>query len=104
TFNYNGVNNALQTITQTWNGSTHTWATFSLGDVPVQPNFQYLAVNGPNANSISGLMQVILEDHSYYQFAYNPYGQMYKVSYYGADSVLRSYTSINLPLNNSVAQ
>src|SRR5437660_4493383 len=41
TFNYNGDGN-LSTITQTWAGATHTWATFNYGQVYMSFNFSGL--------------------------------------------------------------
>ena len=104
TFVYD-TNNYLTSIRQTWNGVTHTWATFSYGTLSVQTNFPGLAVEGPaNGSSIPVLTQVGLHDGSRYNFDYTSWGQIWKISNYAADNHLLSYTSYNLPLNNATAQ
>jgi YD repeat-containing protein len=99
------ANNYLTSIRQTWNGVTHTWATFSYGTLAVQTNFPGLVVEGPtNGSSIPVLTQVGLHDGSHYNFEYTSWGQIWKISSYAADNHLLSYTSYNLPLNNATAQ
>jgi RHS repeat-associated protein len=97
TFAYN-ANNNLEAIRQTWAGVSHDWATFSYGDVFVNPQFASgLLVNGPNNNSVTVLTQVSLHDGSYYTFQYNgAFGQVYRINHHAAGSNLLSYTSYNL--------
>lgn len=104
TFVYD-ANNYLTSIRQTWNGVTHTWATFSYGTLTMQTNFPGLVVEGPaNGSSIPVLTQVGLHDGSRYNFEYTSWGQVWKISNYAADNHLLSYVSYNLPLTNATAQ
>jgi len=103
-FNYD-TNNNLVSITQTREGTTpYTWATFGYGDVELQTNFTGLTEVGlRDGASLPVLTQVGLPDGTYYKFSYNSYGQVYKITYYAADSDpdydnhALNYVSYNLP-------
>src|SRR5829696_9028146 len=104
-FNYD-VNGWLTSITQIWNqGSpsqvTHNWATFTYSDITIQTNFTALTVYGPANNvTIKTLSKVRLADGSHSDFSYTSWGQVWKVSGYGADNHLLNYRSYNLPQTN----
>ncbi|MEO7243540.1 MAG: S8 family serine peptidase, partial [Rubrivivax sp.] len=102
-FNYN-VDYNLTSITQLWNGATHTWATFTYGSLYLQGNFPGLSVNGPNYSYITVLTQVGLHDGSYYAFDYTSWGLVYRIRQHAADGHQRNYTSYNLPLDSSAGQ
>ncbi|MEP6912282.1 MAG: S8 family peptidase, partial [bacterium] len=97
TFSHN-ANGNLDKITQTWATGAHDWATFTYGEVLVQPNFGGgLLVNGPSNNYVTVLTQVSLADASYFTFNYNAaFGQVNRINHYAADGHLLSYTSYNL--------
>ncbi len=92
TFNYDGNNRPIS-ITQTWNGATHTWATFGYGNISVQPGFSGLNVYGPQNQTISLLTQVGLDDGTRYNFDYNAAGQVSVIRHYAADGHQLSYTA-----------
>ncbi len=96
-FVYDGNNN-LTAIRQTWNGTTHDWATFYYGEVYVAPAFGGgLAINGPNNNYTTVLTQVNLQDGSYFTFNYNTsFAQVNRINRYGSDGHLLQYTSYNV--------
>jgi YD repeat-containing protein len=92
-FNYDGYDN-LTSITQTWNGQTHQWATFGYGSVYIGYNFSGLTSYGPDGSYITVLTQVGLADGSRYNFEYNnTYGQVSAIHYYAADNHQRRYTT-----------
>ncbi len=114
TFNYDSFFH-LNSITQSWNGQTHTWATFSYGTQVIQTNFPGLSLQGvANGSSVSVLTQVGLADGSIYKFEYNTYAQVKAIRKYApedsnpqsfpADYVERAYTIYNLPANSSAPQ
>ncbi|HLG15183.1 MAG TPA: Ig-like domain-containing protein, partial [Blastocatellia bacterium] len=104
TFNYDVFQN-LVSITQTWNGQTHEWATFGYSNLTIQTNFPTLTVVGPaNGTIIPVLTQVGLDDGSRINFDYTSWGQIYKVTQTAADGHQLSYTSYNLPLDAVSAQ
>lgn len=76
-FNYD-ANYRLRTITQTWNGPEHVWASFGYSDLEVQTNFtdpNGAVVEGlPEKNVLSVLTQVGLDDGSHYNFDYTSLG------------------------------
>ncbi|MGI8733209.1 MAG: RHS repeat domain-containing protein [Pyrinomonadaceae bacterium] len=69
-FNYDANANLLS-ITQTWNGQTHFWATFGYGARYVGNNFPGLVSYGPTNIYINVLTQVGLSDGSRYNFEYS---------------------------------
>ncbi|MCA1634024.1 MAG: hypothetical protein LC802_09990, partial [Acidobacteria bacterium] len=93
TFTYDDNHNPLS-ITQSWGAQTHTWATFGYGAVTVQHGFSGLSVRGPaSGQAINVLTQVGLPDGSRYQFDYNAYGQVAKITRLSADGNQLSYTA-----------
>ncbi len=120
-FGYDANNRPL-TITQAWrreqlvNGSnqvvqeTHTWATFGYGTVTVNTNYPGLTLSGAqNGQTMTVLTQVGLADGTRYNFDYNTYAQIYRVtrSTMDDDGVWRprSYLLYDLPIDqNSGAQ
>jgi YD repeat-containing protein len=101
TFNYDAYLN-LNSITQTWNGATHTWATFGWSNQIISTSFSGLTVVGPQNNtSIPVLTQVSFADGTHYNFEYNGYAQVTTVRHYAADNHQLSYTSHTLPVSAS---
>ena len=104
-FIYTG--NDLTSIKQTWsvNGGaaqTHTWATFTYTDLPIQTDFGTLIMIGvQNGNNVRVLTSVKLPDQSHFDFDYTAWGQVWKISSYGIADNLLNYRSYDLPLNNS---
>jgi YD repeat-containing protein len=95
-FNYD-ANDYLASITQTWNGQTHTWATFTFGELYMQPSFHsVISVLGPVNTTIPVLSYVSLDDGSYYAFNYTSFGQVNKITHHAPSGVQLSYTSYNL--------
>jgi YD repeat-containing protein len=73
-------------ITQTWNGQTHTWATFGWGTVNIQTSFSGVEVSGaPNGTIIPVLTMVGFHDGTYCKFLYNSAAQMTRVTNYADD-------------------
>ncbi len=72
-FNYD-TNTNLNSITQTWNGQTHTWATFGWERKSFTPSFSLIPLG--SYTNIPVLNQVGLADGSYYKFEYNNFGQV----------------------------
>lgn len=104
TFNFNyDVNGLLQSITQTWNGQSHPWATFLYGSIYIQTNFAGLAVIGPHNTNQIVLTHVSLHDGSRYAFTYSSWGQVYQIEHFAADGHRLNYVSYNLPQTASVA-
>jgi YD repeat-containing protein len=86
TFNYD-VNANLISITQTWNGQTHTWATFGWGTQTIQTSFSGVAVSGaPNGTVVPVLNMVGFDDGTYSKFLYNSSGQATRITSYASDS------------------
>ncbi|MGH9941252.1 MAG: S8 family serine peptidase [Pyrinomonadaceae bacterium] len=105
TFRYD-ANDYLVAIEQPWMGGvTHQWATFSYGSLPIQTNFRNtdgtpIPVEGPaNGTSIPVLTKVGLGDGSSYEFSYNSWGQVHKITNKAADFYTNAYTRYSLPLN-----
>jgi YD repeat-containing protein len=96
-FNYD-ANSNLQSISQSWAGGAHYWATFNYGEVYVAPSFGGgLVINGPNNNYTTVLTRVNMDDGSYFTFDYNAaFAQVNRINHYAADNQLRSYTSYNV--------
>jgi len=82
-FNYDGDSN-LSTITQTWGGSTHTWATFIYGSVNMSLNFPGLTAYGADASQ-TVLSYVVFPENTSYNFDYNSYGQVYQIRHKAPD-------------------
>lgn len=101
-FNYDGYDNLIS-ITQSWNGQTHQWATFGYdSNYYVGYNFPGLTSYGPDGSHITVLTQVGLADGSRYNFEYNnTYGQVSTVRYYAADNHQRRYTTYVYSANGS---
>jgi len=90
TFNYDGNANPIS-ITQTWNGQTHTWATFGWTNLSMQRDLP--GVVGTHIGDLIPMpAQVGLDDGSYYTFAYNTNGQANQIRRYTSDGVQRSST------------
>jgi YD repeat-containing protein len=101
TFNYDSLMN-LTSITQTWGGMTHTWATFGWSNLTLNTSFKGMAVVGPqNGSVIPVLTQVGLDDGSRYNFEYNSYAQVYLVRHYAFDNHQRSYSLYTLPASST---
>jgi RHS repeat-associated protein len=104
-FNYDPTANVLTSITQTQNGATYTWATFSFGVVDWDVNFTPPDLaNNSNGGAVQVLTGVGLADGSSYRFDYNTYAQVYRITHYAADGHTLSYVYYNLPLDGSVEQ
>jgi RHS repeat-associated protein len=102
-FNY--MNGFLSSITQNWDGQTHTWATFNYNSIFFTYNFPGLQVSAPPNNSLLAVpTQVNLDDGSSYQFTYNTWGQIYQISHVAPDGHTLAYTSYNLPTDATTAQ
>jgi hypothetical protein len=102
-FNY--TNGFLASITQSWGGQTHTWATFGYSSIPFNYNFPGLQVNAPANGTLLALpTQVGLDDGSSYQFTYNTWGQVYQITHVAPDGHTLAYTSYNLPADSTTAQ
>jgi YD repeat-containing protein len=102
-FNYD-INNLLQSISETWNGQEHPWATFLYSSIFMQTNFSGLTVMGPNNSNQIVLTQVSLHDGSRYAFTYTSWGQVYQIEHYAADGHRLNYVAYDLPQNSGVAQ
>jgi YD repeat-containing protein len=86
TVNYDSKANQTS-IDQTWNGQTHTWATFGWGTVNIQTSFSGVAVSGaPNGTIIPVLTMVGFDDGTYCKFLYNGAAQVTRVTNYASDS------------------
>jgi YD repeat-containing protein len=104
------ANYRLQSITQSWEGTTHIWATFGYTDINVQTNFQdelgaALVMQGlPSNNTVSVLSRVGLDDGSRYDFDYTSWGQIWAINHFASDGTRLAYTRYNLPATNSTPQ
>lgn len=110
TFNYDSSNN-LETITQTRGGSQYECAHFYYTNLTLQSNFTALTVVGTQSGAtLPVLTKVELPDDTYFKFLYSSWGQVYKITYYAADSNTSTdshalnYVSYNLPTTSSTAQ
>jgi RHS repeat-associated protein len=92
-FNYNATTNLLETITQTWNGTTHLHASFNYSTNNVSYNFSGLSVVGlANNSSQTVLTSVVVAGVAgvagaldSYNFDYNSYGQVYRIRHNAPD-------------------
>lgn len=93
TFNYDANANLLS-ITQSWNGQTHQWATFGWGTKTMQSSFTNVAVVGTtNGTSLPVLTQVAVSDGSYFQFDYTNSLQVLAITRKSFDNIQRAQTS-----------
>jgi YD repeat-containing protein len=112
TFNYD-ANGLLSSITQEWKRQppnetqviTHTWASFTYEDLPIQTTFHSsLSVTGVVNNTAKVLTKVTLADNSqtvannsHVDFSYTPFGQVWKISTFAADNQLLNHRAYKLP-------
>jgi YD repeat-containing protein len=96
-FNYDAYAN-LNSISQTWNGTAHTWATFSWTTKTVQSNFNSSLIrvdNGEvmplNGETIPVLDWVGLADGSKYAFDHNSAGQVISIFKSSGVELSRTY-------------
>ncbi len=103
-FVYDG-NGWLTQIKQTWGGGvTHYWARFDYTDVTIDTNFDDLTVAGPaDEDEVKMLSKVTLADDSHYDFSYTSWGQVWKITSFGADNQPINYRSYDLPTDDSLA-
>ncbi len=95
TFNYDGNANLLS-ISQSWNGQAHNWATFGWGTRTMQSSFSGVAVVGaPNGTVIPVITQVGLHDGSYFTFDYTNSLQASIIRRYTSDQIQRSATAFD---------
>jgi YD repeat-containing protein len=93
TFSYDSNANPLS-ITQTWNGATHTWATFGWSTLTMSLGFSGASVVGTYpGEAMPVLTQVGLDDGSYFTLQYTGAGQVNLIRRYTSDNVQRSYTA-----------
>ncbi|MFN2533002.1 MAG: S8 family serine peptidase [Pyrinomonadaceae bacterium] len=84
-FNYNTDGN-LETITQSWAGTPHTWATFVYGSVLMSFSFTGLtAIGATNNTTKTVLSSVAFPEGTTYNFDYNSYGQVYQIRHKAPD-------------------
>lgn len=100
TFNYDAYIN-LSSITQSWGGTTHQWATFGWSNQTISTSFSNQIVGPQNGTAIPVLTQVGYADGTRYNFEYNGYAQVNTVRHYAADNHQLSYTSYTLPASTS---
>ncbi|MCU1265081.1 MAG: hypothetical protein JWM21_1399 [Acidobacteria bacterium] len=108
TFNYDSRNN-LSSITQTWNGAEHVWASFSYDRMNVQTGFycssntsEFQTKDGSNGRCVIGLSdevviltEVGLDDGSHYNFEYERTGQINTIRRFTSDELERSTLVFN---------
>ncbi len=93
TVNYD-TNQNPSSITQTWNGQTHVWASFGYDTKTIQTSFAGVSVVGiKNGASIPMLTQVSIDDGNRYNFDYSTWGQVSQITHSAADNHQLSYTS-----------
>jgi YD repeat-containing protein len=95
TFNYES--NALTTITQSWAGGTHVWASFTYTETEVQTGFSVSKIGFANGDRVKTLRGVWLNDGSHFEFDYTSWVQVSKINKYAADGHPLNYRSYNLP-------
>jgi YD repeat-containing protein len=101
TFNYDASWNLIS-ITQTWNGQTHQWATFGWGTAYVGPSYPGLTNYGPHGAYLTVLTQVGLADGSRYSFQYNnSYGMVSRITYFASDGSQLNYTTYVTPASTT---
>ena len=91
TFNYDANANPVS-ITQSWNGQTHTWATFGWGTLTMQLGFSGVSVVGTySGEAIPVLTQVGFDDGSHFNFEYTGSGQVNVIRRYRSDGGHAAY-------------
>jgi YD repeat-containing protein len=84
TFNYD-TNANLNSITQSWNGQTHTWASFGWDNLTMQPTVS--GVVGTYGGEIMPVLKMVaFHDGTYTKFLYNGNGQVERITQYASDS------------------
>jgi YD repeat-containing protein len=91
TFNYDANHNLLS-ITQNWNGTTHTWATFSWTTMSMQSSFSNVVVVAPKNNSSFPVLDhaSLTPDGSTFYFTYTNSLQVQSITRKSFDNVQRS--------------
>jgi RHS repeat-associated protein len=103
-FNYNATTHLLETITQTWNGATHTYATFNYGTNNVAYSFSGVTAVGLANNAAQTVLTsvVVAGTLDSYNFDYNSYGQVYRIRHNAPDAHELARTTYTF--NTGVAQ
>lgn len=84
TFNYD-TNANLNSITQSWNGQTHTWASFGWDNLTMQPTVS--GVVGTHGGEVMPVLKMVaFHDGTYTKFLYNGNGQVERITQYASDS------------------
>jgi RHS repeat-associated protein len=95
-FNYDGNNN-LDTITQLWGTTPHTWVEFNYATVPMSFNFSGLTAYGATNNvDQTVLSNIVFPEIASYHFDYNSYGQVYQIRHKAPDGHELEHTFYNL--------
>lgn len=105
------ANGWLTQIKQLWNSGavTQYWARFEYTNTTIDtnfwdPNLGSMTVFGPaDTTQIKTLSKVTLPDNSYHQFSYTSWGQVWKITNFGADNSPINYRSYDLPLTGGTA-
>lgn len=100
------ANGWLTQIKQLWNSgaATQYWAKFEYTNVTIDTNFSSLAVIGPaDSDQIKMLSKVTLPDDSHYDFSYTSWGQVWKITKFGANNQPINYRSYDLPQTGATA-
>ncbi|HYE73643.1 MAG TPA: hypothetical protein VEF04_09935, partial [Blastocatellia bacterium] len=94
-FSYYTDNFHIKEITQSWNGTTHSWAYFYYTTLTYGTNFGSIPVVGPaNGSQYDVLHAVVLNDGGVRYFYYNGYGLMNATYRRGADNTQLAVKSI----------
>lgn len=81
-FNYNASTGLLESITQSWGGATHYYASFTYADRQLALNFDVVQPRGiQNGSTQTVLDTVVLANSESYHFDYNGYGQVYQIKH-----------------------
>ena len=101
-FNYDSNANLLS-ISQSWGGQTHTWASFQWGTQAAPATYSGAQVVGAGSTAIPVITQVGLPDGSRFNFEYNANVQVSALRRYTSDNVQRSATSFSYAIANGDA-
>jgi len=102
TFNYDPTEGTLTTITQSWGGTSHVWASFNYINTTVQTGFINVTKFGPaNGATVKTLRTVWLNDNSRFEFDYTSWIQISRINHYATDGHLLNYRTYNLPASGS---